>query len=188
MTNNIKSRPIIFSSEMVNSILERRKFQTRRVIKPDPRNFYDPKEGVEAESYEYSKEGHSGEGAYFGWTDYAEEGSEFIKCPHGEIGDKLWVKENYFLNKNHNNIPSSQAPQDSLVMYQAGGGANVYGKKRSSMFMPKWASRLTLEITNIRVERLQDISEEDAINEGIESWDQNPFCWIIEFKVSKNHK
>ncbi len=139
----MKEKGIIFSSEMVNAILEGRKTQTRRVIKPQP-------------SFKIQTD-------CFGLLrDYE---GKIIKCPYG-IGCRLYVKENYFLNKNHNNIPASQAPHDSLVMYQAGGEANVYGRKRSSMFMPKWASRITLEITDIRVERLQNISEEDSISEG----------------------
>jgi len=127
-------------------------------------------------------------------------------CPYGKIGDLLWVKETFRLSKQSDNLPPSK---DTFghVMYEAGGGSNVYGKKRPSIFMPRSASRITLEITDIKVERLQDITRGDCMAEGCPfpniqhganpitwyrdlwnsingagSWLSNPYVWVLEFK------
>lgn len=131
---------------------------------------------------------------------------EAIKCPYGVVGDRLWVKETWACLPHGGLIP--------VPVYRADGDHQVFDtiKKWSSpLFMPRWASRLILEITNVRVERLQEITEEDAIKEGIDiqkpypevggqanvysfsklwdslngkkhPWSSNPFVWIIEFK------
>lgn len=88
--------------------------------------------------------------------------SPLSKC---RIGDRLWVREAFYLSKQSNGLPPSQ-DQIRLVMYKAGGGANVYGKLRPSIHMPRWASRISLIVQDVRFQKLQDISEEDAIAEG----------------------
>lgn len=135
-------------------------------------------------------------------------------CPYGQPGDRLWVREAFDF------LPSG-GPDDPTaceIVYWATGGIEqrqapidynpmIYGhqKIRPSIHMPRWASRITLEVTGVRVERLQDISEADAISEGAHgregvvspkdhychiwetingfgSWSTNPWVWVIEFK------
>lgn len=124
-----------------------------------------------------------------------------IKCPFGIVGDRLWVRETFAIygDKEYHTIHyRANHPQHE--------GQKGMGYKPSTN-MPRWASRILLEITNIRVERLQDISEEDATAEGMvadddycaeqyysifwnkkhgwkeKGWNANPWVWVIEFKV-----
>ncbi|OPY13680.1 MAG: hypothetical protein A4E66_00682 [Syntrophus sp. PtaB.Bin001] len=94
------------------------------------------------------------------------DGSEkTIKCPFGVPGDRFWVKEScYICGSDSDGAPLSEPP----VVYAADGAtiSDDYPYSRPSIFMPRWASRFTLEATGIRVERLQDITAEDAIREG----------------------
>lgn len=187
----MKEKPILFSAPMVRAILEGRKTQTRRIVKNAPllRN-----------------------GSLHG-NDYL----EFVKqCPFGNVGDQLWVREAW--------APHADMPRAAIYRCDAGGdyqdNVTPNFRWRPSIHMPRWASRITLEITGVRVERLQDISEEDAKAEGAEqfwgeperygeqleyewypdksyvvgcrdlwqsingvaSWDENPWVWVIEFK------
>jgi hypothetical protein len=192
--DKVVERPIIMSSESVRAILDGRKTQTRRVVKPIPETY--PYEITEAD------------------------------CTYGKVGDRLWVKEKYGFK------PSVETGEyetvycddfyiaDELIWTE-------YGLWKNPMFMPRSYSRLTLEITDVRCERLQDISKEDCFNEGIiqigykhfhngiqsgeldeddncyyystpeESysrlwntlytkrgfpWESNPYVWAIEFK------
>lgn len=177
----MKERPILFSGDMVRAILYGQKTQTRPVIAD---KILDRFESVDPDDY--------GEGM----PSYETEDGQLILlsdlCPYGQVGDRLWVRETFtwddisgkFLYKadNHYDLP-----------YQS--------KWKPSIHMPRKASRITLEITDIRIERLQDISEEDAIAEGMNpelprakfrslwesingkgSWNLNPWVWVIEFK------
>jgi hypothetical protein len=200
----MKQTPILFSTPMVQAILEGRKAQTRRVIKPQP--FLN-------KQYHYA----NGNREWMEWfsmrgsnNDTPESWIQF--CPYGKVGDVLWVREsycpNYFDDKTHgyksdwNKVATEYIPEP---------------KWKSSIHMPKAACRIWLKITNVRVERLQDISEEDAAAEGIEvlnipawknyidsfdycekahesfktlwksnnseeSWNDNPWVWVIEFE------
>ena len=115
-------------------------------------------------------------------------------CPYGQPGDRLWVKETFAMA-----IPAGASIHaERKPVYRADG--EVVPKWKPSIFMPRWASRITLEIVNVRVERLQGIGGTDAFAEGgftvtqfIElwnsinasrgyGWDANPWVWIIEFK------
>jgi hypothetical protein len=127
-----------------------------------------------------------------------------IDCPYGKPGDKLWCRETW--------APHSDMPRSAIYRCDRGGdyqdNVTPNFRWRPSIFMPRWASRILLEITAVRVERLQDISDTDAINEGIPdypdfvgdspvedyrtlwesingpgSWSANPWVWVIEFKV-----
>lgn len=99
--------------------------------------------------------------------------------PPFEFGDRLWVKETWrtwrdFDDIRPNTLPAVEAP----VFYEADrDNCDRHGKARVSIHMPRWASRLTLIVTDVRVERLQDISEADAIAEGIERDETHPFLW-----------
>ncbi|HGM4943631.1 TPA: morphogenetic protein [Serratia marcescens] len=202
----MKERPVIFNGEMVRAILDGRKTQTRRTLTDRQLHLID----VASQAGEcYPLE--SG-------IDHANSQSYYREhCPFGQVGDRLWVREAFqgplipedelseYLGANPDKF---QSP--AYCEYAADGGAkpeyvdsdeNTRYGWRPSIHMPRWASRITLEITGVRVERLQDISESDAIAEGgtkhfnidwfgplwasiygEESWGANPWVWVIEFK------
>ncbi len=172
----MKTKPILFNTDMVQAILNGSKTQTRRVVKPQP-----SETGVSA----------------FNDGEHPQ-----MKCPYGKVGDVLWVREAF-----------AEDDDTPKVIYKADHTKEVqnYVKWKPSIRMPKIACRLFLQITNIRVERLQDITEQDAKNEGAkhdravgygqiggshregfinlwqsingeQSWQQNPWVWVIEFK------
>lgn len=174
----MKEHPILFSGQMVRAILAGRKTQTRRVIKPQPIKLDD--------------------GRFILPLDQ-------LPSPYGIAGDHLWVKETFARHPefHHEFVYRADAGGD----YQ--GAAQGYFKWKPSIFCTRAASRITLEIVSVRVERLQDISEEDAKAEGCEphppsvidgkiyrrpfncdweqiygkeSWDANPWVWVVEFK------
>jgi hypothetical protein len=130
---------------MVRAILSGRKTETRRTVKPQPLGW------KPAESRQGNKFGYA-------WcTEGDQDHSEFRKCPYGAPGGHLWVRETWQMN-----TPPSGA------IYRADDIAgHIDGRWRPSIFMPRWACRLTLEIIAVRVERLQEISEEDSLVEGI---------------------
>lgn len=191
-----KERPILFSGEMVRAILDGRKTQTRRIAKLDLSPWLDGQADKIDESemvFQFS-EGHSGFGLYVSCADYPEEGSDFYKCPYGKPGDRLWVRETFFVNHwdycNGEKLPikPSIRLKNSLLKqsdYRADGLPNYEGEEneikwRPSIHMPRWASRITLEITNVRVERMQDGGDREFWGE--EKWNKNPWVWVIEFK------
>lgn len=182
-------RPILFNDAMVRAILDGRKTQTRRIMK----------------------------GAVLDWIRLPGGGvsSQFIAdaanrlCPFGHPGDRLWVRECW-------SDAGANAPE--LTLYRASYPHHVPSRYenipasaeirwRPSIHMPRWASRITLEITCVRVERLNDISGADAVAEGVRSrlpdngiavseyrdlweyingpgsWEKNPWVWVIEFKI-----
>ncbi|MGX9240051.1 morphogenetic protein [Pantoea dispersa] len=174
-------RGIIFNAEMVRAVLDGSKTQTRRIMKVQPhagiRNSVFVKSGFE--------DGH---------------GKELV-CPFGAVGDRLWVRETwarYNIDQNSHDMAYRATTPDDWPKE---------GRWRPSIHMPRWASRITLEITGVRVERLNDISEDDAKAEGApteccvmgdkhflgfrslwrsiygaNSWQANPWVWVIEFK------
>jgi hypothetical protein len=172
----MKERPILFSGPMVRAILDGRKTQTRRAIRPP-----------------------------MPWRDGWGVGLGEYNCPYGQPGDRLWVRETW-------------APKqwEKGACYRATGDLLDTGhcQWRPSIHMPRWASRITLEVIGVRVERLQDISEADAEAEGCEPlpmcggpevggyncyqsgfellwgsingklapWSSNPWVWVVEFQ------
>jgi hypothetical protein len=147
----MKERPILFSAPMVRAILDGRKTQTRRIVKSHPtRQLY------------HLERLPSGE-----WRD--EEVSLGV-CPYGQPGDRLWVKETWYTDAPDEYRPTELSEAWNTVEYVADDGPDVVRcrKLRPSIFMRRWMSRITLEITAVRVERLQDISSDDARAEGIE--------------------
>lgn len=147
----IKEKPILFSGSMVRAILEDRKTQTRRVIKPQP-----DEDGLAKLKGEWR------------WQDTS--GKDYI-CPYGNIGDRLWVRETFRFDTNEKEETITFRADGTVHHVQDNAGLleeKDFGKWKPSIFMPRWASRITLEITDIQVQRIQDISEEDAIAEGIE--------------------
>lgn len=167
-------RPILFSTAMVQAILEGRKTQTRRVVKGEHLR------GVTCDATMYSQMA--------------------TRCPYGQPGDILWVRETF--------MPITTYSVDGAVK----GFAHKADRKewddcakwKPSIFMPFAAARIFLRIKSVRVERLQDITEEDAVAEGVfntfintakhqfykirqsingpESWDANPWVWVVEFE------
>lgn len=161
-----KERPILFNGAMVNAILARDKSQTRRVVKLQPDS--------DSEVMEMAMAPGSGP-SWNKWAFRFDGKIKQVKCPYGKIGDRLWVRENFRLRLDQDHKPPSEDWWKSGCWYEAdhenlqpsgcGGGC---GKQRPSIHMPRWASRILLEITDIRVEHVQNISEYDCREEGIE--------------------
>ena len=156
----MKERPILFSAPMVRAILDGRKTVTRRVVKPQP-----------------AGEIRRGEPDFNHWIDtkYWERqnqkenrgiGTRGFACPYGQPGgDRLYVRETWAAPHAYDHLPPRLIPQDARIHYAAteDRGGMLW---RPSIHMPRWASCITLEINCVRVERLQDISEADAVAEG----------------------
>lgn len=153
----MKERPILFSAPMVRALLARTKTQTRRLVKPQAGRIV---------------------GDLLGQPKWYLDGDpdRVIRCPYGVPGDRLWVKETWARRLDEDHLSPSKL-EGKWAWYWADpqtcntGCAGAAGKKRVSIHMPRWASRITLEVTEVRVQRLQDISEEDARAEGMAVWD-----------------
>jgi len=165
-------KPILFNAKMVNAILEGRKTQTRRVVKPmagEQKSWLTPSL-INKVPHGYLTRGVS----IYGWQMHHPKAGQFyngvqiekdsplgwIKCPYGKIGDQLWIREIFRLD----GTPTYKADTDDMYSREL----KAQGLKwKPSIFMPRWASRIDLKITDIRVERLNDISEDDAKAEGV---------------------
>lgn len=206
-SNMRKEIPILFSTSMVQAILDDRKSMTRRVVKPQP-----DENGVEfmpnAPSLDWEQVYKD---IWRPWIWDTEEGESIMKdCPYGQPGDLLWVRESWC------KITNASKEEDNRLHYRASTGKNNFTWK-PSIHMMKSDARIWLQVTDVRVERLNDISEEDAIAEGIlkintgyyknylydtggippfasfrslwqsingpESWDANPWVWVVSYKV-----
>lgn len=197
----MKERPILFNADMVRAVLDGRKTQTRRIMKVQPhagvRNSPFVKSGIE--------DGH---------------GKELV-CPFGEVGDRLWVRETFRVHSRATDVATlvykaseqqSWTQQTHRVPIEKCNKPAVVDTWTPSIHMPRWASRITLEITCVRVERLNSMTEKDALAEGClgghdtipgyqysatphehfhhvwqsiygaDSWQANPWVWVIEFK------
>ena len=167
MTTTTRERPILFSSEMVRAILAGTKSVTRRIVKePD----FDVEDG-RAHFPSYIDCGDAGENAP-------------VPCPYGAPGDSIWVRERfspcdkgggaskidsaaYVVLVDGTQVYRDGARVPGLPQYAPGAFDGI--KWRPSIHMPRWASRITLPVTAVRVERLQDISEADAVAKGVEA-------------------
>lgn len=213
----MKERPILFSGAMVNAILSGAKTQTRRVVKLNA----------------------AGRVQLAGHQWHPDDPEAFNACPYGKVGNRLWVRETWqpfrrrspeqeakisawFAKGDHSKFMDEQdewspMPDGEMsAMYAADFGDWAFDVDsdlkpwKPSIFMPRWASRINLEITGVRVERLNGISVEEVIAEGLSSylreqdacvdlkeqfetlwdkingkkhpWASNPFVWVIEFK------
>lgn len=180
----MKTKPILFSTPMIHALLEGRKTQTRRIVKPAPQIQRCPIDGV----LEFAIPQKDGTTRRLGLKNYAE------LCPYGRPGDLLYVRETWRTYKTLDHLRPSQIRSGAGIEYTAG-GTNVrgeetllgMGKTRTSIHMPRWASRLTLRITDVRVQRLQEISEEDVLAEGAGAWDVNPWVWALTFEVLRQN-
>ncbi|SCY45289.1 hypothetical protein [Desulfoluna spongiiphila] len=203
----MKERPILFGPAMVRAILNGRKTQTRRIVKP-------PFE-LHANGY-LTRPGKT-------------ERLQPYPCPYGQVGERLWIRERFRLWEPDNCIcagPFCGCPSPGTPIYFADTGDDEGAFQwKPSIHMNKEFSRLTLELTGIRIQYLQDISTKDAISEGLEptlvgvydnrwknggygprqiyadprwafkwlwnginqkrgyEWESNPLVWVVDFKV-----
>lgn len=225
----MKERPVLFNGDMVRAILDGRKTQTRRMVKPQ-------REGPvwsakPAQNPRYERHSHdwwlpTGTKPY----------SALPPCPYGAVGDRIWVRETWGVvshdfDENEqiidwvpdrpataiHEMPFGNGYYSGHAIYAADGeftwgDDDGHGEKscwKPSIHMPRKACRLVLEITNVRVERLRDMSQQDARAEGViaasgpieaglafrqlwesiygtDSWQANPWVWVIEFKVVRD--
>lgn len=158
----MKERPIIFSGEMIKAILAGNKTQTRRVIKPQP--LYHDSGFWNWDRHPYY---------FMGFNSLDELTGRMVeRNPYGRPGDRLWCKETWRYTSDRTGFVSNPN-----LEYRADyNGVAHTGKWRSPLFMPRRASRLTLEITAVRAERLWDITEEDAKKEGIQVADGHMYA------------
>lgn len=172
-------RPILFSAPMVRALLDGTKTQTRRVVKPQFAADAEPAEMCATNERGHQISGHSG----LWWDDTTGNDEQAVRCPYGQPRDRLWVREAWAPGDDMVFGVSKDDPE--TVLYRADKAALHWDGKamatpmdtyafnwdavrwRPSIHMPRFASRITLEVTAVRVERLQDISEADAIAEGI---------------------
>jgi hypothetical protein len=181
----MKARPILFSGPMIRALLDGRKTQTRRIIKPQPE--------MSAEGKAVRMCGHLGPASYL-----LHDVAPRFWCPYGKPGDLLWVRESglelrepinfrlfvhdavrgrFWVDCDGGRYGASFNPDAVSRDFMTLSGQY---KVRPSIHMPRWASRLTLEITDVRVQRLQDISEEDAVAEGITDDQIQDYLAIVE--------
>lgn len=210
-------RPMLMSAPMVRAILAGTKTQTRRIVKPQPTGFIGGPGVIMP---------NGAPAALIPMDDTVAPFGRQIVCPYGQPGDRLWVRETWqgpLFHGEHGDVDRRTIQNPKHCVYAADGGPapefmdaddNLQCRWRPSIHMPRWASRITLEITGVRVERLQDINEEDAEAEGIgflrsipdadetltarelfeylwesingaESWAANPWVWAVEFRRIK---
>ena len=163
----IKTRPIIFNSDMVRAILDGRKSQTRRVIKPQPKS-----QGIKSfgEAWEWKK----GAGGFSGSTLHQLKAAYGLlyHCPYGVPGERLWVRETFFYEWPDMDPPEDM--KDCRIIFRADEPNYLDPfmleenyRWSPSIHLPRWASRITLEIIDVRVERLHEITVGDLISEGV---------------------
>jgi len=203
----MKERPILFNAPMVRALLAGTKTQTRRVVKPEGAHNLFQFRGTTAAA---GADEPTGE---WGWCGSEQVVNKHIHCPYGKPGDRLWVRETFRGCRAYE--VQGYAPKDwgnKPIWFEADGTPPGRPEQwalrsRPSIHMPRWASRITLEITSVRVERLQDISRGDAMAEGCpfpnlaqgddprrwyaQLWDEingegsveaNPWVWAVEFR------
>lgn len=190
MNTATKERPILLSPEMIRAILDGRKTQTRYPVKPQPRDGHE----IVNEFGMWVPRYMTGLGPMI-WT-----GDGDWKCPFGRRGDRLWVRETWAPTMDSNRGWNESSPDGSWPIYAATDREWDVLRWRPSIHMPRWASRITLEITGVRAERLQSISEADKLAEGAtpdmpfgtvwrklhteppHRWEDNPWVWAIDFR------
>lgn len=200
----MKERPILFSGPMVRAILEGKKSMTRRIVKPQPETMYE---------YAGSSEPKPKTEFWFG-NNRPLFADSFAKafCPFGAHGDRLIVREtwspdhaefypHYPVVYKADGYPADSDIENGTIESPEAGGKRFPFKWRPSIHMPHRLSRLTLEITRVRVERLKEISKEDVVAEGFPfhsdrdamsamwdklngkgSWESSPWVWVVSFR------
>lgn len=212
----MKETPLLFTPENVSKVLDGDKTQTRRIIKPQPWEVIPPKAGEPPWPHVFRyKDGSTTYGDPF-----------LMPCPYGTVGDRLYVKESHYLwgrwdldgltktgrqkYRFRRTTTEIRYREDPPTKGYDGTRSTMRSQwhKRSALFMEKKDARLWLELTEVRVERLQEISEEDCRAEGVQvggeeeghdfhfmnlwesingkgSWDLNPWVWVLSFKTVK---
>ena len=167
-----RERPILFRGPMVRAILDGRKMVTRRVVQRQPADGWDFASGYGRITSNHRHKGKFGAFIRRGvGTDFPE--LDIIPCPYGMPGDRLWVREAWA------ETYVAQAPGDMWVVYREGDNRTDYGGPwKPSIHMRRRDSRILLEITAVRVERLHEISEEQAAAEGIQKAWQYPDTYL----------
>jgi hypothetical protein len=234
----MRERPILFSAPMICAIDAGEKTVTRRVVNPQPeapRCIYDsPGADTTVEPYSGTLVRPDGRAIYgFDWrmtrlrtveAMFADSTPAQWTCPYGAPGDRLWCRETWRaeeLEDGNDGVryaadnlfaPIANTPEAAALWHAAAftkkGARRPVGQWRPSIFMPRWASRITLDVVSVRVERLHDIDEADAAREGVAfaghttfftpradfvrlwesingkraSWAINPWVWRVEFK------
>jgi hypothetical protein len=192
----MRERPILFSALMVRAILAGRKTQTRRLVTVPWRG---SQRALPYEPYYVDSDGELLFCDEYG--DYHP--IERAHPPYAEVGDRLWVKETHARGTMTGGAPwvRYRADVESAHMIASDGSLIAW---RPSIHMPRWASRITLEVTGVRVERLQTIGASDAQAEGVDArldlatqsfswlwdsingkraaWASNPWVWVVEFR------
>ena len=212
----MNARPILFNADMVRALLDGSKGQTRRPINLNrlPVDFIGGKGDDVNNPENWGYEDPNGEWALLKCQNPESGYSYQIPSLFGQIGDLLYVREtfwNYGGHDSHHGFCRSKKvaycatddePKDGLTLYKE-------WRKTPSIHMPRWASRLTLKITDIRVERVQHITQNDAVAEGwpgcipniispnswyadlwnslYNNWNDNPWVWVVEFEVIKQN-
>lgn len=206
-----KERPILFSAPMVRAILDGRKTVTRRPIKPSMRGF-----DVSFELHQQD-DGSWRPMHTFDESCMDDQGTEHpVVCPFGKPGDRLWVREAWAADAQVDSIAPRDLSHGEPIAYPADGSTRQTGcamisegRGRPSIHMPRWTSRILLEITEVRVEQLQAISIGQICKEGLArsiyefipvttafdafadvwdsingpgAWAANPWVWAVEFK------
>lgn len=168
----MKERPILFSGAMVRAILSGAKTQTRRIAPIQSLDIFEHDGGLVTWNVRFTKPiGKSRTiGSYSGGFATPDKARQIVAaefCPYGQPGDRLWVREAWSIDPHPgpNYSGGLRSPDGGEVMYRATDG--WHGPWRPSIHMPRWASRLTLEITGVRVERLKEIGAADAMEEGV---------------------
>jgi len=202
-------RPILFNEWSVRAVLNGRKTQTRRVVKPQPQ--------VSEEFSTWTGRKKWGD-AVVKFTEhnyaslYSFEESIAKHCPYGVPSDRLWVRETWLTDHQFDDLKPSEIPRHLATLWYQADNAPIppcMGKTRPSIHMCRWMSRITLEVTDVRVERIQDITRSDILAEGLDiahlsggeflhrwidlwdsinadrgyGWDVNPWVWAVTFKV-----
>ncbi len=207
--SQIKERPILFSGPMVRAIFKGRKTQTRRVVKPQP---------VDVEDFSRSAPSLYQDAGFY--MDYENGETKVRLCPYGQPGDRLWVRETFTAQEAGCCSSVPLYPPNDVVLYRADPmydgmepGDFAWGWT-PAIYMPRKWSRLTLEITEVRVQRLQEITDGEVASEGVDwaskrigndhgspardafaflwdklnnkrcPWSSNPWVWAITFKRS----
>ena len=219
----MNAKPILMHGHSIRSLMAGHKTQTRRIVKPQPPgdelgNTYS---GQIFGPEMYSPVVVDRHGEEYPGPDiygiYDEDGEWGVKCRYGQPGDLLYVRERHAIvprtaYAQSMGVEQTLRPGDDhdAAIFQAGWDRSPPGRWRPSIHMPRWASRITLHLTDVRVERVQGISEDDAIDEGVEAcfpntdhehsardrfralwnftngagaWDRNEWCWVLCFDV-----
>lgn len=196
-----EERPILMHARSVKGILDGRKTQTRRVVKPQPPSqetvkersgssfgLYQPRRTTTIGSRDWGRREWGVHGPVWAVRKETEKEDLAWTCPYGDVGDLLWVRETFQLPAHCDDQPPSEVDQRVGVRYDADGAQSEglvtgeWGRKRPSIHMPRWACRILLRVEDIRVEPVQDIPREDCYAEGIEPERETETWARSEFK------